>query len=106
MVAKSIRDLIDGNRPIDGEVGNIQSLVNENPPLYLNRTEAEEVVRALQPGDDPTTHPCYDDNPFKDKPIEAWRRLREGLITDPQERRRAEEVVARLQAAEGGGRPG
>lgn len=102
MVARSIRDLIDGNRSIDGEVDDLQSLVDENPPLLANRTEAEEVVKALQPGDDPSSHPCYDDNPFKENPIETWRRLRDGLITDPEERRLAEEVVARLRAVEDG----
>ena len=99
---ESIRDLIDGNQPIEGEVDDIRKLADENPPLFPNRTPAEEVVRALQPGDDETSHPCYDGNPFKDKPIETWRRLREGLITDPEERRLAEQVVMRLRAAEDG----
>lgn len=97
-----IRDLIDGNRPIEGEVSDIQQIVAENPPVESAKNEIEERITALQPGDDIESHPLYEPNPFAEKPIETWKRLRNGEITDPDERRLAEEVVRRLKDREDG----
>lgn len=101
-MARSIRDLIDGNRPIEGEVSDLRQLVGSNPPVESGKNEIEERITALQPGDDIESHPLYEPNPFAERPIETWNRLRNGEITDPEERRLAEEVVRRLKHREDG----